>query len=179
MAVAQTRKVDVNPVTDAASPYAPSLETAQDLQPRSVFLVARSDLQFGLATAPAQIDRLADRRITRVVRASHRCSMNLTLEPTEVDKSFAQRWLQASFVFLQQSPFRFATLIGLLGWLNTSAVYLADGMLVEKVGVDRLGTVMLPFFWVIASAVARGADDNRLTRQRDCNGKCYPPFASL
>jgi hypothetical protein len=91
--------------------------------------------------------------------------MNATLEPREVNKPFAQRWLRDSLLLLLRSPVRFVILIGLLGWLDTLAVNLTNGVVVEKVWVDRLGTLMLPFLWVLVSAVARGADDNQHTWQ--------------
>jgi hypothetical protein len=91
--------------------------------------------------------------------------MNTTLEPREVDRPFAQRWLRATFALFLRSPFRFGVLIALLGCLDTSAVNFANGYIVQKVWVDRLGIVALPFLWVLVSAVARGADDNSLTWQ--------------
>jgi hypothetical protein len=62
-----------------------------------------------------------------------------------------------------RSPIRFGILIALLGCLDTTAVNLAQGHVVEKTWVDRLGTFALPFLWVLVSAVARGADDRRLS----------------
>jgi Kef-type K+ transport system membrane component KefB len=91
--------------------------------------------------------------------------MNGTLEPREVDKPFARRWLRTTLLLLLRSPFRFGLLIALLGCLDTSAVNLAKGYVVQKLCVDRLGNVMLPLLWVLVSAVARGADDPRLTWQ--------------
>ena len=91
--------------------------------------------------------------------------MNATLEPREVDKPFAQRWLRTTLALFLRSPFRFGILIALLGCLDTSAVNFANGYVVEKVWVDRLGIVALPVLWVLVSAVARGADDNSLTWQ--------------
>ncbi len=89
--------------------------------------------------------------------------MNATLEPREVEKPFAQRWLRATLALLLRSPIRFGLLIALLGWVDISAVNFAAGHVVEKIWVDRLGIVTLPFIWVLVSAVARGADDNRQT----------------
>jgi hypothetical protein len=60
-----------------------------------------------------------------------------------------------------RSPIRFSILIVALGCLDTTAVNLAQGYVVEKTWVDRLGTLALPFLWVLVSAVARGADDPR------------------
>lgn len=91
--------------------------------------------------------------------------MNATLEPREVDKPFAQRWLRATLALFLRSPLRFGLLIALLGCLDTSAVNFANGYFVEKIWVDRLGIVALPILWVLVSAVARGADDNSLTWQ--------------
>ncbi len=62
-----------------------------------------------------------------------------------------------------RSPIRFGILIALLGCLDTTAVNLAQGYVVEKIWADRLGTLALPFLWVLVSAVARGADDRRLS----------------
>lgn len=89
--------------------------------------------------------------------------MRLTLEPTEVEKPFAQRWLLATLALFLRSPFRFGILIALLGCLDTSAVNFADGYSVEKAWVDRLGIVGLPLLWLVVCAVARGADNNNRT----------------
>ncbi len=51
----------------------------------------------------------------------------------------------------------------MLGCLDTTALNLAQGYVVEKSWADRLGTLALPFLWVLVSAVARGADDRRLS----------------
>ncbi len=90
--------------------------------------------------------------------------MNATLEPREVDRPFARRWLRATTALLLRSPIRFGLLIALLGCLDAFALNFANGYLIEKVWVDRLGIVTLPLLWVV-SAVARGADDNSLTWQ--------------
>jgi hypothetical protein len=93
------------------------------------------------------------------------CPINATLEPREVDKPFAQRWLRTTFALFLRSPIRFGTLIALLGCLDTAAVSLAKGYVVEKIWIDRVGTLALPLLWVVVSAVARGADDGRLAMQ--------------
>lgn len=91
--------------------------------------------------------------------------MYATLEPRQVEKPFVRRWLRATLALLLRSPFRFGVLIALLAGLDTLAVKFADGYVIEKVWVDRLGIVTLPLLWVLVSAVARGADDNRETLQ--------------
>jgi hypothetical protein len=91
--------------------------------------------------------------------------MSATLEPREVEKPFARRWLRATLALFLRSPFRFAILIALLGCLDTSAVNFANAYFVEKVWVDRLGIAALPPLWLLVSAVARGADENNLTWQ--------------
>ncbi len=91
--------------------------------------------------------------------------MSTALEPREVEKPFAQRWLQATLALVVRSPVRFGLLIALLGWLDTSAMNVAKGHVVEKVWADRIGIVTLPLLWALVSAVARGADDNNLTWQ--------------
>ena len=70
-----------------------------------------------------------------------------------------------TFTLFLRSPIRFGTLLALLGVLDTTAVNLAKGFVVEKIWIDRLGTMALPLLWVVVSAVARGADDKRMTRQ--------------
>jgi hypothetical protein len=89
--------------------------------------------------------------------------VNATFEPREVEKPFARRWLRASFALILRSPIRFGMLIALLGWLDTSAVYLARESAVEWTWLRLLGSVILPILWVLVSAVARGADDHRQT----------------
>jgi hypothetical protein len=91
--------------------------------------------------------------------------MNATIEPREVTRPFARRWLRTALALILRSPVRFGLLIALLGCLDTSAVSFAAGYVVEKVWIDRLGIVALPLLWVLVSAVARGADDNSLTWQ--------------
>jgi hypothetical protein len=94
--------------------------------------------------------------------------MNDTLEPREVDKPFVRRWLGATLALFLRSPIRFGILIASLGGLDTTAVHIAQGYVVEKIWVDRLGTLALPLLWVLVSAVARGADDRRLSMEALC-----------
>jgi hypothetical protein len=89
--------------------------------------------------------------------------MNATLDPREVDKPFVQRWLRAALALLIRSPFRFGILIAVLGCLDTSAMNLANGYVIERVWVDRLGMITLPLLWVFVSAIVRGADDGGRT----------------
>jgi hypothetical protein len=91
--------------------------------------------------------------------------LSATLEPREVEQPFVRRWLRAALLLLLRSAFRFGLLIALLGCLDTAAVNLANGYVIEEVWVDRLGIVALPLLWVLVSAVARGADDHSLTWQ--------------
>ncbi len=91
--------------------------------------------------------------------------MYATLEPREVDKPFVRRWIRAALALLMRSPLRFGVLIALLAGLDTLAVHLADGYVIEKIWIDRLGIVTLPLLWVLVSAVARGADVNGETLQ--------------
>ena len=91
--------------------------------------------------------------------------MNVTLDPREVDRPFVQRWLRTSFALLIRCPFRFSILIAALGCLDTSAVNLANGYVIERIWVDRLGMITLPLLWVLVSGIARGADDNERTRE--------------
>ncbi len=106
-------------------------------------------------TAPSRQSRTAQAAIPLV----HRCAMSPTLEPREVDKPFIQRWLLMTLKLFVRSPVRFGIPIALLGWLDTSAVKLAEGAAVEKQWVDRVGMLLLPILWIFVSAIARGADD--------------------
>jgi hypothetical protein len=81
--------------------------------------------------------------------------VNTTLEPRRVDKPFLRRWLRMSFGLFVRSPLRFCLVIALLGWLDASAVNLAEGYAVQKIWVDRLGMLILPVLWILISAVAR------------------------
>jgi len=85
--------------------------------------------------------------------------MSTPLEPREVDKPHLRRWLRATFDLFVRSPLRFGLLIAALGWLDTSAVKVTAGVVIEKQWVDRVGMVLLPVVWTAVSAVARGADD--------------------
>ena len=81
------------------------------------------------------------------------------LEPREVDKPYLRRWLRATLDLFIRSPLRFGLLIAALGWLDTSAVNMTKGLVIEKQWVLRFGMVLLPVVWTAVSAVARGADD--------------------
>jgi len=85
--------------------------------------------------------------------------VNTTLEPREVDKPYLRRWLRDTLELFIRSPLRFGLLIAALGWLDTSAVNMTEGLVIEKQWVQRFGMVLLPAVWTAVSAVARGADD--------------------
>ncbi|HTC51071.1 MAG TPA: hypothetical protein VK700_03970 [Steroidobacteraceae bacterium] len=89
--------------------------------------------------------------------------MATPFEPREVDKPFIPRWLRLTLQLFARSPVRFGILIAALGWIDTSAVKLADGYVVPKIWIDRIGTLLLPILWMIVSAVSRGADDSHRT----------------
>jgi hypothetical protein len=89
--------------------------------------------------------------------------MATPFEPREVDRPFLQRWLRLTLQLFVRSPLRFGILIAFLGWLDTSALKVADGYVVSKIWADRTGTLLLPVLWTIVSAVARGADDTHRT----------------
>lgn len=91
--------------------------------------------------------------------------MNVTLDPREVDKPYLGRWLRMTLELFVRSPVRFGIVIAILGWLDTSAQSLAQGHAVQKAWIDRLGLLMLPLLWAVMSALARGADDSRRTRE--------------
>ena len=85
--------------------------------------------------------------------------MSLALDPREVDRPFLRRWLRMTFELFMRSPVRFGIVIAVLGWLDTSALTLARGYVVQKVWIDRIGMFFLPVLWTFVSALARGADD--------------------
>jgi hypothetical protein len=85
--------------------------------------------------------------------------MSTTLEPREVEKPFLLRWLRMTCELFVRSPLRFGAVIALLGELDHAAVALAQASEFQRVWTDRLGTVVLPFLWILTSALARGADD--------------------
>jgi hypothetical protein len=85
--------------------------------------------------------------------------MSTTLEPREVEKPFLLRWLRMTFELFVRSPLRFGAVIALLGVLDHAAVALAQASGIQRAWTDRLGTVVLPFLWILTSALARGADD--------------------
>ena len=85
--------------------------------------------------------------------------MSTTLDPREVDKPFLRRWSRMSFELVMRSPVRFGIVIAVLGWFDTSALTLAQGFVVQKVWIDRIGMFFLPVLWTFISALARGADD--------------------
>lgn len=85
--------------------------------------------------------------------------MSTPLEPHVVDKPYLRRWLRATLELLVRSPVRFGMLIAVLGSLDTSAVKITEGLVIEQLWVDRFGMVLLPVVWTVVAAVARGADD--------------------
>ena len=91
--------------------------------------------------------------------------MSTIVDPREVEKPFLKRWLRMTLELFMRSPVRFGIVIAILGWLDTSAQNLAQGHSIEKAWIDRLGFLMLPLLWVVMSALARGADDPRRTRE--------------
>jgi hypothetical protein len=54
-----------------------------------------------------------------------------------------------------RSPLRFGLLIAALGGLDTSAVNMTEGLVIEKEWLQRFGMVLLPAVWTAVSAVAR------------------------
>jgi hypothetical protein len=89
--------------------------------------------------------------------------MSATMEPREVEKPFKKRWLRMTWQLFVRSPIRFGILIALFGWVDSSAVKVADGFVIPRIWVSRSGMLLLPLLWVIVSAVAKGADDNGQT----------------
>jgi hypothetical protein len=89
--------------------------------------------------------------------------MSAFLEPREVAKPFAKRWLRTSLQLFVRSPIRFSILIALLGWLDASTVKVTDGFVIPKIWIQRLGMLLLPLLFAFISAVARGADDTAQT----------------
>ncbi len=85
--------------------------------------------------------------------------MSATLEPRQVEKPFWKRWLRMTWQLFVRSPVRFGILIALLGWVDTSAVNLAQGFVIPRIWVERLGMLLLPALFALVSAIARGADD--------------------
>jgi hypothetical protein len=89
--------------------------------------------------------------------------MGAFLEPREVTKPFAKRWLRTTLQLFVRSPIRFSILIALLGWLDASTVKVTDGLVIPKIWIQRLGMLLLPLLFAFISAVARGADDTAQT----------------
>jgi hypothetical protein len=83
------------------------------------------------------------------------------LEPRIVEKPFAKRWVLAALDLLVRSPFRFGILIAALGFLDTTFLRWAQGVLIPRIEMRWLGMLILPFVWALASALARGTDDPR------------------
>jgi hypothetical protein len=89
--------------------------------------------------------------------------MGAFLEPREVAKPFANRWLRTTWQLFVRSPIRFSILIALLGWLDASTIKVTDGFVIPKIWIQRLGMLLLPLLFAFISAVARGADDTAQT----------------
>jgi hypothetical protein len=87
--------------------------------------------------------------------------MSSTLEPRQVEKPFVKRWLRMTWQLFVRSPIRFGILIALFGWVDYSAVKVADGLVFPRIWVSRCGMLLLPLLWVVVGAVAKGADDSR------------------
>src|ERR1700733_2242542 len=89
--------------------------------------------------------------------------MGAFLEPREVAKPFAKRWLRTTLQLFVRSPIRFSILVALLGWLDASTVKITDGFVIPKIWIQRAGMLLLPLLFTVISAVARGADDTAQT----------------
>jgi hypothetical protein len=85
------------------------------------------------------------------------------MEPRQVEKPFVKRWLRMTWQLFIRSPIRFGILIALFGWVDYSAVKVADGLVLPRIWVTRCGMLLLPLLWVLVGAVAKGADDNGQT----------------
>jgi hypothetical protein len=84
-------------------------------------------------------------------------------EPRVVEKPFLKRWLLTALQLVLRSPLRFGAAIGLLGALDATALQWLQGVLIERMWMERLGMVSLPFIWAFVASVARGADDSSQT----------------
>jgi hypothetical protein len=85
------------------------------------------------------------------------------MEPRQVEKPFVKRWLRMTWQLFLRSPIRFGILIALFGWVDYSAVKVADGLVFPRIWVTRSGMLLLPLLWVVVGAVAKGADDSGQT----------------
>jgi hypothetical protein len=84
-------------------------------------------------------------------------------EPRVVEKPYQRRWLRMTLQLVVRSPVRFAIMIALLAWLDTSALQWVQGVAIPRQWIERLGMVGLPFIWAAVAAIARGADDSTQT----------------
>jgi hypothetical protein len=85
------------------------------------------------------------------------------MEPRQVEKPFVKRWLRMTWQLFLRSPLRFGILIALFGWVDYSAVKVADGLVFPRIWLTRSGMLLLPLLWVVVGAVAKGADDSGQT----------------
>jgi hypothetical protein len=91
--------------------------------------------------------------------------MSSSFEPREVEKPFGLRWLKLALQLVVRCPVRFGVIVAALAWLDSLIQGLTDGLIVQKMWVDRTALLALPLLYALVSAIARGADDPRQTWQ--------------
>ncbi len=91
--------------------------------------------------------------------------MSETLEPRTVDKPFVRRWLLTALALMGRAPLRFGLLILVLGLLDCAVEALLAGFTMSERWSNALAVAVLPFFWLLVAAVARGADNPMEARE--------------
>ena len=91
--------------------------------------------------------------------------MSETLEPRTVDKPFVRRWLLTTLALMGRAPLRFGLLILVLGLLDSAVDALFAGFTMSERWSNALAVAVLPFFWLLVAAVARGADNPMEARE--------------
>jgi hypothetical protein len=86
--------------------------------------------------------------------------MNITFEPSEVEKPFRMRWIRTTLQLMLRSPVRFSVVILLLGCMDALVLHLLPNK-IPGPWTRRLGMFLLPLAWVVIAALARGADNSK------------------
>jgi hypothetical protein len=86
--------------------------------------------------------------------------MSDTLEPRKVEKPFLGRWVLTTLALLVRSPVSFGAAIALVATADLLGTEMVPAPLLEAGWTLVVGSLLLPFFWVVLSLLSRRSDRN-------------------
>lgn len=84
--------------------------------------------------------------------------MSETLEPRKVEKPFLGRWVMAAFALIVRSPVCFGAAVALLAISGLLSTEIVPARLIDAGWTLVIGSLLLPFFWVVLSLLSRRSD---------------------